>query len=74
VAATRPNPDVLTAREREVAALIAQGHSNRAIAQALYIEVKTVEAHLTRILAKLGASSRLQVAIWMLERRLAPPA
>jgi non-specific serine/threonine protein kinase len=61
----RLHPDALTAREREVSALVAQGRSNREIAQALMVEVKTVEAHLTRILAKLGATSRVQVAIWV---------
>jgi DNA-binding NarL/FixJ family response regulator len=60
----RSTPDVLTAREREVTRLVAQGHSNRDIARALTVEVKTVEAHLTRIFAKVGVTSRVQVAIW----------
>jgi predicted ATPase/DNA-binding CsgD family transcriptional regulator len=64
----RPHPDVLTAREREVTMLVAQGYSNREIAQALTVGVKTVEAHLTRILAKLGAASRVQVVLWAHER------
>ncbi|HEY0604375.1 MAG TPA: LuxR C-terminal-related transcriptional regulator, partial [Herpetosiphonaceae bacterium] len=59
----RIHADTLTAREREVAALVARGYSNREIAQALTVTVKTVEAHLTRILAKLGVASRVQVAI-----------
>jgi non-specific serine/threonine protein kinase len=62
----------LTAREREVAALIAQGKSNRAIAAALVVGVKTVEAHTTRILTKLGFSSRAQIAAWAVAKGLAP--
>jgi len=61
----------LTAREREVAALIAQGRSNRAIAAALVVGVKTVEAHASRILMKLGFSSRAQIAAWVVAKGLA---
>ena len=51
----RPGPiDELTGREREVLALIAEGRSNQGIAQALVLSPKTVEAHVGRILAKLG--------------------
>jgi predicted ATPase/DNA-binding CsgD family transcriptional regulator len=60
----------LTAREREVAILIAQGLSNRAIAAALVVGVKTVEAHTSRILMKLGFSSRAQIAAWAVEKGL----
>jgi predicted ATPase/DNA-binding CsgD family transcriptional regulator len=63
----------LTPREREVAALIAQGRSNRAIAEALVVEVKTVEVHITHILDKLGFSSRAQIAGWAVGKGLAPP-
>src|SRR5262249_19984932 len=62
----------LTARECEVATLIARGHSNRAIATTLVVGVKTVEAHITRILTKLGFSSRAQVAAWAVAKGLAP--
>ncbi|HEX9373485.1 MAG TPA: LuxR C-terminal-related transcriptional regulator, partial [Roseiflexaceae bacterium] len=48
----------LTAREREVIALIAQGHSNREIAAALVISEKTAQIHVGNILGKLGFSSR----------------
>jgi non-specific serine/threonine protein kinase len=61
----------LTARERQVAALIAQGRSNRAIAEELVIGVKTVEAHITRILDKLGFESRTQIAGWAISKGLA---
>jgi len=51
----RPGPlDELTEREREVLALIAEGRSNQGIAQALVLSPKTVEAHVGRIMSKLG--------------------
>jgi DNA-binding NarL/FixJ family response regulator len=51
----RPGPlDELTGREREVLALIAEGRSNQGIAETLVLSPKTVEAHVGRILAKLG--------------------
>jgi DNA-binding CsgD family transcriptional regulator len=61
----------LTARERQVVALIAQGKSNREIAEELVVGVRTVEAHVTRILNKLGFSSRAQIAVWAVEKGLA---
>jgi predicted ATPase/DNA-binding NarL/FixJ family response regulator len=61
----------LTAREREVTMLIAQGKSNRAIAEELFLGVKTVETYVTRILNKLGLSSRVQIALWAVEKGLA---
>ena len=51
----RPGPlDELTEREREVLALIAEGRSNLGIAETLVLSTKTVEAHVGRIMAKLG--------------------
>ena len=51
----RPGPlDDLTEREREVLALVAEGRSNQGIAQTLVLSPKTVEAHVGRIMAKLG--------------------
>ena len=61
----------LTEREREVAVLIAQGKSNREIANALVITVRTVEAHITRILDKLGFKSRTEIAAWAVAKGLA---
>jgi predicted ATPase/class 3 adenylate cyclase/DNA-binding CsgD family transcriptional regulator len=61
----------LTAREREVAAQIAQGKSNQAIAAELFVGLKTVEAYVTRILTKLGFSSRAQIAGWAVAKGLA---
>ncbi len=56
--------DGLTPREREVATEIAQGKSNRAIADALFLSERTVTTHVTSILSKLGLTSRAQVATW----------
>jgi predicted ATPase/DNA-binding CsgD family transcriptional regulator len=60
----------LTTREREVATLISQGKSNREIAEAMTVRVKTVETYVTRILHKLGFGSRVQIATWALEKGL----
>jgi predicted ATPase/class 3 adenylate cyclase/DNA-binding CsgD family transcriptional regulator len=62
----------LTAREREVATLIAQGKSNREIAATMVVGAKTVETYVTRILNKLGLVSRVQIAIWAKDKGLAP--
>jgi non-specific serine/threonine protein kinase len=56
--------DTLTAREREIAALVADGLSNRDIAEKLVISEGTVEVHVKHVLGKLGFSSRAQVAGW----------
>jgi DNA-binding NarL/FixJ family response regulator len=54
----------LTAREREVATLIAQGKSNREIAASMVVGKRTVETHVANILSKLGFASRAQIAAW----------
>jgi non-specific serine/threonine protein kinase len=61
-------PAPLTRREEQVAALIAQGRSNREIAAALVISQRTAESHVEHILDKLGFGSRAQVAAWMAAR------
>ncbi|WP_326688953.1 MULTISPECIES: response regulator transcription factor [unclassified Streptomyces] len=53
----------LTAREREVAMAVAQGHSNSEIATDLFVSQSTVKVHLTRIMTKLDAANRTQVAL-----------
>jgi DNA-binding NarL/FixJ family response regulator len=60
----------LTAREREVATLIARGYSNREIAEALVVSERTVETHSGHIREKLGLTSRTQVATWAVEQGL----
>jgi predicted ATPase/DNA-binding CsgD family transcriptional regulator len=67
-ASARP---LLTAREREVAELVARGLSNPQIAHELVIGERTVQTHVGNILNKLDLSSRAQVAAWVTEHRLA---
>jgi DNA-binding NarL/FixJ family response regulator len=63
VGARRPSPaGQLTATERRVATLAAEGLSNKEISQALYVSVYTVETHLSRAFRKLGVRSRTQLA------------
>jgi non-specific serine/threonine protein kinase len=61
----------LSPREREVAALLALGLSNRQIAQRLVVTERTVAAHIEHILDKLGFASRHQVGVWANEHGLA---
>jgi predicted ATPase/DNA-binding CsgD family transcriptional regulator len=60
--------NALTAREQEVVALLAAGLSNRDIARELVISPATAARHVANILAKLGFSSRSQVAVWAASR------
>jgi non-specific serine/threonine protein kinase len=65
-----PSSD-LTRREREIAALVATGLTNREIAGKLYLSVRTVEVHVDHILTKLGFRTRTQLAAWIHEEGLA---
>jgi len=60
----------LTPRERQVAVLVAQGKSNREIADELVLSERTVENHVGNILSKLNFGSRAQIAAWVVERGL----
>ena len=60
----------LTEREREVAALIAQGKSNQEIADGLIVSKRTIETHIGNIMFKLGCTSRTQIAVWAVETGL----
>ena len=71
--AARKEFDGLTERERQVAVLIVQGKSNREIAKTLLVTVRTVEAHITRILDKLGLKSRAEIAAWTVAKGLGHP-
>ena len=62
------SPGGLTAREREIAALIASGRSNKAIAAELVISPATVARHIANIMAKLGFRNRAQIAAWITDR------
>ena len=62
--------DALTRREREVLAELAKGRSNREIARALRISEKTVKAHVSSVLAKLGVPDRTQAALLAVRHEL----
>jgi DNA-binding NarL/FixJ family response regulator len=62
-----PGVDDLTARERDVLACLGAGMSNAEIARALDITEATTKTHVTRVLAKLGCTSRLQAALVAVE-------
>jgi DNA-binding NarL/FixJ family response regulator len=66
ITAAVPN-DPLSAREREVLALVARGHTNRGIAEELIITAHTVKAHVEHILAKLDVRDRTQAAVRAIE-------
>jgi DNA-binding NarL/FixJ family response regulator len=67
----RPGTD-LTPREREVLALVAEGASNRQIAERLVVSERTARTHVSAILTKLGLVSRTQAALWAVREGLAP--
>jgi DNA-binding NarL/FixJ family response regulator len=54
---------VLTERELEVAVCVGRGLSNSEIASELYLSIPTVKSHVSRLLTKLGATNRVQVAM-----------
>ncbi|QBJ96989.1 LuxR family transcriptional regulator [Rhodococcus sp. ABRD24] len=58
----------LTPREQEVADLVAQGLTNKAIAEQLVISQRTAQGHVEHVLAKLGFNSRTQIAAWVVEQ------
>ena len=64
-------PGGLTPREAQVAALVSRGRTNREIARALHISVRTVESHVDHCLTKLSLSNRTQLAVWT-EANLVP--
>jgi DNA-binding NarL/FixJ family response regulator len=65
----------LTAREREILTLVAQGHSNREIAARLVISERTARTHVSNVLAKLQLASRTQAALLAIrEGLIAPPS
>ena len=66
--------DPLTPREREVLALIGRGMANKVIARELSLSEKTVKAHVSNILAKLGVTDRTQAALYAVRAGLVGPA
>jgi predicted ATPase/DNA-binding NarL/FixJ family response regulator len=67
----RPQQVPLTPRERQVAALVASGRTNRQIGRVLGISEKTAEVHLHHVMSKLDARSRAEVAAWAVTQHLA---
>jgi len=63
--------EALTLRETEVLRLIAGGHSNKEIANALYISEKTVKTHVSNILQKLHLADRTQAALYAVRQKIA---
>ena len=75
MAAPQVGLSALTAREREILALVAQGHSNREIAEQLVISERTARTHVSNVLSKLQLSSRTQAALLAIrEGLITPPA
>jgi DNA-binding NarL/FixJ family response regulator len=73
-AATPTDPlDELTDREREILELVAQGLSNKEIAQRLYLTEKTIKHHMTNILQKLQVRNRVEAAMLAQRSNLRPP-
>ncbi len=67
------DPGLLTPREREVALLVTEGLTNGGIAEELYISTKTASVHVSNILAKLGMTSRAEIAAWVAAGNLPAP-
>jgi predicted ATPase/DNA-binding CsgD family transcriptional regulator len=66
----REHADLFTPRERDVLGLVASGRTNREVGEELYISEKTVSVHLSRIMAKLGASRRAEAVAIAYDRGL----
>jgi DNA-binding NarL/FixJ family response regulator len=71
--ATASPKDLLTEREQEILALVAQGKANKEIAAELVISERTARTHVSNILSKLDLTSRTQAALWAVREGLAPP-
>jgi NarL family two-component system response regulator LiaR len=63
----RPSPHTLTDREEDVLRLLAQGRTNKDIAQTLFLSVRTIEAHLRNIYGKLAVASRTEAVLWAVQ-------
>lgn len=62
--------DELTARERDILALLAKGYDNQTIADELFISLKTVKTHVSNILSKLDVTDRTQAVVYAFKHRL----
>jgi DNA-binding NarL/FixJ family response regulator len=68
----RRNEYSLTQRENDILAQLAEGHSNREIAQSLFLSEKTVKAHLAAVFRKLGVTNRTQAAMMAVQMGVGP--
>jgi DNA-binding NarL/FixJ family response regulator len=68
----RRNEYSLTQRENDILAQLAEGRSNREIAQSLFLSEKTVKAHLAAIFRKLGVTNRTQAAMMAVQMGVGP--
>lgn len=73
MSAPRIGLTALTAREREILALVAQGYANREIAERLVISERTARTHVSNVLSKLRLASRTQAALLAIREGLIPP-
>ena len=64
------DPDLLSAREREVLCYIARGYAYKEVAHRLGISIKTVESHVSAVLRKLQLSNRYELTRWATDRSL----
>ena len=62
--------ELLTLRERQIVRLVAEGHTNKAIASILKVSVKTVETHRTAAMRKIGAKSTADVTLYAVRNEL----
>jgi two-component system response regulator NreC len=69
-AARRGPDDPLTDREREIARLLALGHTNQEIAGQLFLSIRTIETHRSHLMGKLRLKTRAELTAWALERGL----
>jgi DNA-binding NarL/FixJ family response regulator len=73
ISAPRIGLTALTARERQILALVAAGYPNRKIAERLVISERTARTHVSNVLSKLQLSSRTQAALYAIREGLIPP-
>lgn len=73
ISAPRIGLTALTVREREILALVAEGHPNRTIAERLVISERTARTHVSNVLSKLQLSSRTQAALFAIREGLIRP-